>query len=387
MALGPRLSRAIALALVLAALVPAAPARAIDQSQGLPGFCPTGVGVTVMVDFQALGGDTIVRCYPSAAPGTGLDALKGAGFQIEGTRKEGEGFVCRIENRPSAVEDLSLASRDHYREACVVTPPSEAYWSYWHAGNDCEWQYSQWGVKNRQFTPGGFEGWSFSLDATDGKAPQPRIAAVRPGTEGQPCTTPVEVGPSSNDPTERQPGLASTTTTTGAPSQPGAADSGAPAGSAPGGGSGTVPPGDAPSDVSPGGAPAGGSQGTAASGSSPTAAPATTVSAPAESTVSTAADGGGSAGTDAQTSTFDPSAATGPDGNSTAGPVAAPGAAGDPAGNVSYSDGRDAPDVRDLLEEQGRGTPWAPFLAVAVIVVLVAGAAAVAWRRRRLRGL
>ncbi|MFB9838174.1 ABC transporter substrate-binding protein [Actinoallomurus acaciae] len=191
---------------VILATTPAPSALAIDSSKGKPGFCKTGTGVTVVVDFQQLGGTTIVRCDPQSTRGTGLDALKNAGFEIAGVQRWGEAFICRIENRPSAAEKIPVKGNESYRELCVNTPPAAAYWSYWHAGNDCAWTYSQWGVKNRDFTPGGFEGWSFSLNATADTNPKPRIAAVRPGTEGGACTTAPEPAPAGNDPNAAQPG-------------------------------------------------------------------------------------------------------------------------------------------------------------------------------------
>ncbi|TDV43736.1 ABC transporter substrate-binding protein [Actinophytocola oryzae] len=189
--------------LVIAAS-PVGVAGAIDQSKGYPGYCKDNTGVTVVVDFQQLGGSTIVRCNPQSTRGTGLDALKGAGFQIDGVVRWGEGFICRIENRPSAVEELPVTGDEGYQEACRDTPPAAAYWSYWHAGNNCQWDYSQWGVKNRDFIPGGFEGWAFSLNATADSNPKPRVAAVRPGTTDEPCEAPDEPKPSTNDPNERQ---------------------------------------------------------------------------------------------------------------------------------------------------------------------------------------
>ncbi|MFC9250550.1 ABC transporter substrate-binding protein [Amycolatopsis thailandensis] len=179
-------------------------AHAVDQGKGYPGFCKDATGVTVVVDFQKLGGTTIVRCNPQTTRGTGLDALKGAGFQIAGVQRWGESFICRVENRPSATENIPIAGREKYRELCVDTPPAQAYWSYWHASNNCAWDYSQWGVKNRDFIPGGFEGWSFSLNATAQSNPVPRVSAVRPGTENVPCVPREEAKPVTNDPGEQQ---------------------------------------------------------------------------------------------------------------------------------------------------------------------------------------
>ncbi|MFJ4104327.1 ABC transporter substrate-binding protein [Amycolatopsis japonica] len=192
----------VAAVFLIAATAPSA--HAVDQSKGYPGFCKDATGVTVVVDFQSLGGTTIVRCNPQTTRGTGLDALKGAGFQIAGVQRWGESFVCRVENRPSATETVPVAGRGDYREPCVDTPPAQAYWSYWHASNNCAWDYSQWGVKNRDFIPGGFEGWSFSLNATTQSNPVPRVSAVRPGTESQPCIPREEAKPVTGDPGERQ---------------------------------------------------------------------------------------------------------------------------------------------------------------------------------------
>ncbi|WP_326555659.1 hypothetical protein [Micromonospora sp. NBC_01813] len=145
-------------------LVPASPATA----SGLAGYCPDGNGVTVIVDFQELGGPTIIRCAVGDQA-TGHTALKNAGISITGTTRWGESFICRIEGRPTAAE-----------EACVDTPPASAYWSYWHAADGEPWTYSQRGVMARKPQLGSFEGWSFAKNRTASTSPPPRIAPVRP---------------------------------------------------------------------------------------------------------------------------------------------------------------------------------------------------------------
>ena len=146
----------------------AAPASAIDPNKGTPGFCPDATGVTVVIDFQELGGTTIVRCAPGDQS-TGLTALKNAGIQITGTNRWGEAFICRIEGKPGAAD-----------EPCIDTPPASAYWSYWHSPNGGSWTYSQWGVMNRKPPQGSFEGWSFSKNKTSTTNPPPRVGPERP---------------------------------------------------------------------------------------------------------------------------------------------------------------------------------------------------------------
>lgn len=179
-------------------------AQAVDPGHGTPGFCPTDEGVTVVIDFQALGGTTIVRCAPGPVGRdfTGHSALVDAGIRLEGTRRWGESFVCRLEGRPGANEKLPIRGNADYREACIDTPPAAGYWSYWHASNGGQWQYSQWGVKNRRAIRGGFEGWSFSLNATAKNNPRPRIRPIRPDSEPQPEQP--AVAPTGNDPAEQQ---------------------------------------------------------------------------------------------------------------------------------------------------------------------------------------
>ncbi|MFE2870883.1 flagellar hook-length control protein FliK [Embleya sp. NPDC059259] len=142
-------------------------AYAVDTTKGSAGVCPSNDGVTVIVDFQELGGATIVRCAPGDQA-TGLAALKNAGFETAGTARWGEAFICRIENEPGPAT-----------EPCLNTPPANAYWSYWHAPNNGTWTYSSWGASNRKPPPGSFEGWSFAKDRTASTNPPPRVAPSR----------------------------------------------------------------------------------------------------------------------------------------------------------------------------------------------------------------
>jgi hypothetical protein len=132
------------------------------------GYCPTAKGVTVVVDFRALGGDVQVSCDSGATSSTsGLSALHGAGFSTAGTAHDGEGFVCRINDQPTKSA-----------ERCLNTPPTTAYWSYWYAPNGGSWTYSNKGAANRDVIVGGFEGWSFHKGS--GATNQPDAKATRP---------------------------------------------------------------------------------------------------------------------------------------------------------------------------------------------------------------
>ncbi len=174
-----------ALSVGSAAALPAATGAA-----SAPGYCRTSQGVTVVVDFTDLGGSVVVRCVPSANGGTtGLAALQAAGFSTTGTQRWGDGIVCRVQGRPSASETLAIKGNPHYHEKCVDTPPTQAYWTYWHAANDGSWTYSSQGPTARDITPGGFEGWAFALNRS-GSLPAPRAAPRRPVAPTTAPTTP-----------------------------------------------------------------------------------------------------------------------------------------------------------------------------------------------------
>lgn len=171
------------LAVLAGTIAGATPASAA----GYAGVCTgadASTGVTVVVDFQELAAPTITRCSPNASPGTartGIKALQDAGIAVTGTTRWGLGFVCRLENRPTSTENIPRASNPTYHEACVNTPPADAYWSYWHAdGTGTTWTYSNFGALNRNVIPGGFEGWSFSLNKTATTNPPPRVTPRNP---------------------------------------------------------------------------------------------------------------------------------------------------------------------------------------------------------------
>jgi hypothetical protein len=196
----PRLLAAAAVTLASGTMT-AAPAAAA----GIAGYCPDSNGVTVVVDFQGLGGGTVIRCA-AGEQATGLAALKNAGFTVTGTSRWGEAFICRINGKPGADT-----------EPCINTPPATAYWSYWHAANGGGWTYSSLGVLNRKPPLGSFEGWSFSLNRTEATAPQPRVAPSRPASPAPP--PPTTTGGGAGPPPAANPGAAQPAATSAAPVQ------------------------------------------------------------------------------------------------------------------------------------------------------------------------
>ncbi len=184
-----------ALVLVLALLSPASLAATPRQAAGP---CTGTSGVTVVVDFQELGGGVNVVCA-SGPVSSGLDALTRAGISYR-TAQRFPGFVCRIADKPAS-------------DPCVNPSPPSAYWAYWIAAPGGTWCYATLGAGSRQPPPGTFEGWSFSLDKVAAKIPPPRF------TPPAATTSPAPTLDRSDCTSTPQPPIA-TTATTAAPTAP-----------------------------------------------------------------------------------------------------------------------------------------------------------------------
>jgi hypothetical protein len=128
---------------------------------GTAGACPSKTtGVTVAVDFTAFGGRVKVRCAPGT-PATGVAALQQAGFTPAGTATYGLAFICRINNLPSAAQ-----------QACITTPPANAYWAYYHANKGATtWTYSTTSASTYKPAQGSIEAWAFGNSAKPSKTP------------------------------------------------------------------------------------------------------------------------------------------------------------------------------------------------------------------------
>jgi hypothetical protein len=133
---------------------------------GTAGPCPGKTGVTVSVDFTAFKLGVQTRCAPGAQA-TGLAAMRHAGFTPAGTSRYGFAFICRINNRPTPAQ-----------QACVTTPPPNAFWAYYHAlAGASTWTYSSLGATAYKPPLGSIDAWAFGKQAKPSKTP----AQVRAG--------------------------------------------------------------------------------------------------------------------------------------------------------------------------------------------------------------
>ncbi|CUR56473.1 conserved exported hypothetical protein [metagenome] len=166
-----------------AVVLTAAPAQAAG--------CSGSHGITVVVDFNQLGG-TSVACAAGAAR-SASSATTAAGFPLSYVQRS-PGFVCRISGAPA---DAS----------CVNTPPATAYWGlFWNDGHGGGWVYASLGAGSLTVPDGGYVGWAWqgsSTRTTPGVTPVARDEPA-PTPTRSPTTTPTKTptkAPTSSSPT------------------------------------------------------------------------------------------------------------------------------------------------------------------------------------------
>jgi len=130
----------------------------------------TAEQVTVVVQY--LGGGQVTGCS-NGDPGTGVDALRSAGFSFQYSPRE-PGFVCTIDSNPG--------------DGKCMKPK---YWSYWHASKPgAAWTYSSEGAGTYNPTPGSVEGWRFDCGAAPGAASRCTTSSPKPSPKPSPRPAP-----------------------------------------------------------------------------------------------------------------------------------------------------------------------------------------------------
>lgn len=176
MAIGRRLlavlaSVALATAGLLGAAGPAA-ATAVPLGQ-----CTSTSGVMLAVDFSQWNGPLLRSC--GTTPTTGYTLLNQGGWHSQGTQHDGPGFICRI-----GYSGYQNGTGYPTSDACINTPPTSAYWSYWHANpGQGSWTYSQDGAASYQPKPGSIELWTFGAGGAPGFSPD-SVRAQNGGAPG-----------------------------------------------------------------------------------------------------------------------------------------------------------------------------------------------------------
>lgn len=176
--------------LVAAALVAAAAVPALDPVLTGPAeaaACSAGSGVTVVVDYHQLGGGVVQKCDAAGAGKSAQSLFADNGFSLAYVQRQ-PGFVCRVNGKPDADA-----------EACVNTPPADAYWGlFWADGKSASWKYSTLGVAGLTLQDGQSVAFSWQASttsnppgakppATSSTSPTPKpSASPKPSTSATP---------------------------------------------------------------------------------------------------------------------------------------------------------------------------------------------------------
>ena len=90
---------------------------------------------------------------------SGYALLHAAGFTTAGDAHDGDAFICRIGDQ--AFDDGTMYPTPS-QDACIATPSTSAYWSYWLApAGQNTWTYSPVGPMGDKPKPGEVELWMF----------------------------------------------------------------------------------------------------------------------------------------------------------------------------------------------------------------------------------
>ena len=163
--------------LVAAAVLAAAAGVALPASPAHSAPCSGENGVSVVVDFNSLGGGVQQVCVAGGGGDAASSLFPAAGFPLNYASRQ-PGFVCRVGGVPTS-------------DPCVNTAPADAFWGLWWSDGDASsWTYSSLGAGSLNVPDGGMV--AFSWDDVAGQAPpsaspsHPAAPAPPPPSQQQP---------------------------------------------------------------------------------------------------------------------------------------------------------------------------------------------------------
>ncbi|WP_166140250.1 hypothetical protein [Nocardioides ochotonae] len=153
--------------LCLAGLTTAPPAAAAT--------CTDGRGVSVVVDFGALGGGVQQICDADGGGKKATAIFADSGVDLTYAQRSA-GFVCRVEGVPAS-------------DPCVNTSPADAYWGlWWSDGETGTWVYASLGTSSLTVPAGGSVGFAWNSGTRTPPGVTPPVAA--PAAPSSPRPTP-----------------------------------------------------------------------------------------------------------------------------------------------------------------------------------------------------
>ncbi len=194
-----RLAAAAGLAAATGVALPASPAHSAP--------CSGENGVSVVVDFNSLGGGVQQVCVAGGGGDAASSLFPAAGYPLNYASRQ-PGFVCRVSGKPTT-------------DPCVNTAPAGAFWGLWWSDGDASsWTYSSLGAGALNVPDGGMV--AFSYDDVSGTAP-PSASPTHPAAPSSP--PPSQQQPDDSDPDDSPAPGPGSSSTPGQSSSPGATPS------------------------------------------------------------------------------------------------------------------------------------------------------------------
>ena len=168
------------LGLVVAAGVAAAGTFAVPSpaTAAAAAACRGATGVTVIVDYNEIGGPTRAGCAPDGGGRSGAQAFADAGFPLEYDTRQ-PGYVCKVTGVPTD-------------RPCLE---NDSFWSlWWSDGRSGRWVFSNQGVGGLDVPDGGYVAFAWHEGA--GHADPPDVV---PTAHQQPSPSPSDDGDDNGD--------------------------------------------------------------------------------------------------------------------------------------------------------------------------------------------
>jgi hypothetical protein len=136
----------------LISIIPSESQNSPQVENASQGQCESVDGVSLVIDFGTSSNREVAELCASDFNSTGWALFSAAGVKVEGTSEYPTGFVCRLDNWPTAQD-----------QPCTKTPTAaQGSWVYFVAEpGSSTWQYSGQGAAMRSPSCGAADGWRF----------------------------------------------------------------------------------------------------------------------------------------------------------------------------------------------------------------------------------
>lgn len=130
---------------ILSAVVITATALTMSGCSTNSTHAPVGDCVKVLIDYSSYK-TNYSGCISELYETNALSVLDSAGINVVGTDKYGSQIVCRVNDFPSATQQLNIKDHSGYVESCKDMPAEFAYWAVLLKSPNGDWKWAETGI-------------------------------------------------------------------------------------------------------------------------------------------------------------------------------------------------------------------------------------------------